>query len=136
MTERTRIIGDKDQRSGVIAAGGTAIGTRLIVTRSGTTEPNEVALATAATVAFLGVTTSAITPTATQAGYGNVQVAGKTIVIAGGTVTAGQRVTADGNGNAVTAAAGNAVLGVANHSALVTEDLEVELAGPSGQEMP
>lgn len=137
MPERTRIIGDKDIRSGVVAAGGTAIATKRIVIRSGTTHPNEVALATTATDAYLGVTTQAISPTATQEAYGNVQTRGKAIVESGGTVSVGDRVTSDGSGRGIQASAGNAVFGIANTATTGTgQDLEVELAGPSGQEMP
>jgi hypothetical protein len=63
-----------------------------------------------------------------------ILVYGVAIVVAGGTIARGNRLTTDASGNAVAAApatgVNNSILGLANRAAASTELFEVVLAGP------
>ena len=90
-----------------------------------------VTLATAATDTLYGVTTEIVI----NGADGNVQIAGKTVVISGNVVTIGQRLTTDGTGRAVPAAPGagtnNGLIGLAITAAAgAAELIEVELCCP------
>jgi hypothetical protein len=84
-----------------------------------------VALATAATDKFVGVTMEAIA----QNRSGDVQVAGRAILTAGsGGVARGDRVTSDGSGKGIaTTTEDNTVAGEALTDADADEDFEIEL---------
>jgi len=135
MAEPTRIIGDKAQRSAFVPAGGTTIAAKRIVIRSGS-GVNQIAAASTAAQAYWGITTAALTVTASQAAHGNVQIRDKGIVTSGAAIAIGDRLTSDASGKAIPAAAGNAFVGIAMTAATgVDLDVEVEIV-TGGPEMP
>lgn len=131
MPEATRIVGDKDVIAGYNSSTTVPIPTKRIVLGTGAGE-DEVTIASAASQAFLGVTNQAIAPVS----RGDVQKGGKGIVTSGAAVTKGVRVTADGDGKAIAATAGDAVLGTAATTVGAADlDLEVWL-GEMSARMP
>lgn len=56
---------------------------------------------------------------------GNVTVIGLTKVVAGGTIAAGAKVAANATGQAVVAAAGNEVLGIAQEAGVANDVIEI-----------
>lgn len=106
---------------------------KIVVISAAPTDKGEVELADAATDVFYGVVANADIP---DGSYGDVQVLGIAPVLAGGTVAAGARVTADASGDGVAASTGNSVLGVAVTAGADTYLFEVDLAGPGGGAMP
>jgi hypothetical protein len=111
-------------------ASGSVISKGYIVKVAGTTYQDQIALAAAATDALFGVAANDIA----TGGPGNVQVSGRALVYAGGTVAVGARVTTDSAGKGVAASAGNSVLGVAMTAGASGSLFEVEL-GLGGNEM-
>ncbi len=65
--------------------------------------------------------------------WGDVQVGGVAIVLAGGTVGAGVNVTSNGTGQGVAASSGNAIVGIALTDGASAAYFEVELATPGGE---
>ena len=130
MIEATRIVGDKDVVAGLNASGSTIAKGRVVL-GTGTAE-DEIALATAASQAFLGVTTESIANNT----RGGVQIRGKAVCVAGAAVTKGVRVTSDGAGKVIAAAGGDATLGIAaSAAAALDEEFEVWI-GSTAPRMP
>lgn len=70
---------------------------------------------------------------------GNVAIGGKSKVLCGGTITAGQRVTSDANGKAIAVASGSAVsAGVAMASGVSGQiiDMVIQIAGAQFSALP
>ncbi len=102
--------------------GGTAIAERRIL-KYGAGE-DEVALSTAATDKFAGVTVEEID----AGGHQSYQREGVAVVDSGGPVSIYGYVTADASGKAVAAATGNVILGIALDAATgADEPIRVEL---------
>jgi len=84
-----------------------------------------IAAATAATDHSIGIAMADIPAN----GWGDIQLRGLAICLAGGTVTRGDYVTANGSSKVITTTTNkDRLLGVANRSAAVNELFEVELA--------
>lgn len=112
------------------ATGGTILKGQIVklVTPS-PVHPGQVALAAAATDALYGVADNDIP----NLQFGDVQISGVAIVLAGATIAAGVQVTSDGNGKAAAAASGNSLLGVSLTDGALNTLMEVELATPGGE---
>jgi metal-dependent amidase/aminoacylase/carboxypeptidase family protein len=87
---------------------GSTISKGYIVKRKAATD--EIELVSAATDAILGVAMHDIP----NGEFGDVQVAGRALVLTAATVTIGARLTGDSAGKAAASSGGNALLGVAN----------------------
>lgn len=112
------------------ATGGTILKGQIVklVTPS-PVHPLQVALAAAATDAFYGVADADIP----NLQFGDVQVSGVAIVLAGATIAAGVQITSDAAGKAAAAAGGNALLGISLTDGALNTYMEVELATPGGE---
>lgn len=117
----------KNTSAGVLSEG------KIVIVKASPSVVDEADIASSATDAFLGVVKDG---DIAVDDYGHAQIRGRAKVLAGGAIAVGARVTADASGDAVTAAAGNAVLGIAMTVGVDTEFFEVELAGPGGATMP
>lgn len=96
------------------------------------TVDDEVDLEATNTGAIYGVTMEAIA----DGEFGNIQIRGRALVLAGGAIAVGARVMPTTGGKSLTATAGNSVGGLAVTAGASDELHEVELAGPGGCEMP
>jgi hypothetical protein len=110
-------------RSGYNATG-SAIGARLIVKKSPTVDDG-ILLPAAPTDAVFGVTRELVP----AGSYGNVQTEGMAICTAGAAVTKGDRLEPTVAGKVILRTTGSQV-GIANRSAVLNEEFEVELTGP------
>jgi len=92
----------------------------------------EITISTAANDAHYGVAPYDIADEA----YGDIIIRGQAKILCAEYIQAGDRVTADSNGQGVVAVSGNGFIGVATESAPVGSYVSVELIGPGGAEMP
>jgi len=107
--------------------GATTIEPGYILKRGNTVD--EVELASAATDAFCGVSVEDIEQDQTR----SMQVDGKVAVVAGGSISIGDRLTSDANGKAIAATANTqTTLGYAVTAASASEWVEVELSQLGG----
>jgi hypothetical protein len=99
----------------------------FVIVKISTTVDQNVVIAAAATDPIIGVLQNK--PKAGEPAV--VRWGGSTKVIAGGTITAGDCVTSDGSGHAITTTTtGNVILGRALQSAVSGDIFEVALSGP------
>lgn len=136
--EPTAIVPDKAIRgclnteTGIIAKG-----TLVALTTGATDAPLSVATAGAGVLTY-GVAMEDIPGTTTLTGdpgphWGNVQIEGKAIVLAGAAVARGAAVASNASGRAITAVSTNITAGQGIIPAAADGDFfEVELAGPGG----
>lgn len=125
------IVPDGGIRPGQNNHASVAIAAKRIVKLDPSNGVDAVALAVAATAALYGVTREQI-PAVGK--VGDVQVRGKAIVTAGGTVAIGDTVSADSAGKAVADTTdAHFILGPAISAGGAGEDIEVELMGPGAQ---
>ena len=129
MSEPTAIVPDQATRGCLNDTGGTIPkGTIVALTTGANDTPYQIAVAGDG-VSMLGVASTDILDTE----FGNVQVVGKAIVLAGAAVTRGDAVASNASGRAIAAATGKITLGSSITTAAADGDLfEVELAGPGG----
>lgn len=116
-------------RSAYNATGSTIVkGTIVKLETTTPTYPFQVEPAAAATDKMVGVAMADIANLA----WGDVQVAGTAVVLAGGTVGEGLNVTSDGAGAGVLASSGNAIIGRSLTAGVAAAYFEVELT-PGGE---
>jgi hypothetical protein len=118
-----------ENRSGFNNTGSTIVkGTILVAT----TTPQGITPATTATGPYIGVAGEDI-PTGA---WGRVVERGVALVLFNAALTVGARITANGTGKAVAAAAGNAVFAIAQEAGAANTLAEAVLVGPGGLTMP
>jgi hypothetical protein len=121
---------DKDERSGLNKSGST-IAKGAVVKVEATNDDGIALCTTPATEDVFGVMMADVLDQA----WGTVQTRGLALVLAGGTITKGDRLTVAAGGKVITWTAGagaNAcVVGTAKRSAVLNDLFEVELAGPA-----
>jgi len=126
------IVPDKGLRAAKNTSGSKISKKTLVKLKDGTVD-DEVIPTAAATDAIYGVAYEDIADDA----YGDIQVHGRAIVVSAGAVTKGSRVTHGSGAKGAAASGGNSFIGTAVTTAGgADEDIEVELLGPGGAEMP
>ncbi len=122
MSEPTRIVGDKAQRS-ALADNAVLKGIIVKVTATGVDQTAGIAEMS------LGVAAEDIA----QGEYGNVQIRDVGLVLSGASFARGAELSSDANGKAIAAATGARIIGIALRAATGADKLvEVELTGPGG----
>lgn len=120
---------DPKIRSAYNGTGSTIVKGQIVKLATTPTYAGQVTPAAAATDPMYGVAMADILTLQ----WGDVQVGGVAIVLAGGTVAAGANVTSDAAGKGVAATSGNAILGLALTDGANAAYFEVELATPGGE---
>jgi hypothetical protein len=115
-------------RSAYNGTGSTIVKGTIVKLATTPTYAGQITPATAATDPMFGVAMADI-PTLQ---WGDCQVGGTAVVLAGASVSAGANVTADGSGKGVTASSGNAMIGRAATDGVNNGYMEVELT-PGGE---
>jgi hypothetical protein len=110
-------------RPGYNNSGSTILKGSCVRKATSPTLPEQIVLATAATDLIYGVAMNDIL-TGT---FGDVQVGGIAIVLAGASITAPIEVTAGASGKAVAGASGDVLLGLAQTNGVNNDYMEVEL---------
>ena len=111
------------------ATGSTILKGTIVKHVTPTAVPGSVTPATAATDPFFAIAMQDIL----NLQYGDGQVGGVAIVLAGATIAAGINITSDGSGKAAAAAAGNAIVGVSMTDGVNNGYMEVLLGLPGGE---
>ncbi len=110
-------------RSAYNATGSTIVKGTIVKLATTPTYAGQITPATAATDPMFGVMMADLP----NLQWGDCQVGGVAVVLAGGTVAAGANVTADAAGKGVAAASGNAHIGRAMTDGVLNGFMEVEL---------
>lgn len=128
-----RIVPDKGIRSGKNTSGSPILKGRIVKLKASPGVDDEVIPAAAASDAFYGVTTHDIA----DGEWGDIQVEGRAVVVAGAAIAVEARVTFGTGAKGAAASTGDSVLGIAVTEATTDGDeIEVDLSGPGGAAMP
>lgn len=128
----TRIVPEDGVRQVYNGTGGALVEGTLVKLKASPTYKGEIELSDDNKDPTYGVLMEDVS----DASRGNCQIAGRALVLAGGTIAVGARVMPTTAGKSLTGTAGNAIAGVAVTAGTASALHEVELSGSFGGEMP